>query len=648
MDPILLKQKVTKWVEACQFLKSADIKEQLDPAEWTAVDELSNLWNKNFEGNSVKDSAQEYISVLKQCENLHPNNLKIKEYSKQLTGVARDMLTKDAATYNEFKAALQSVLRENRPKQTKAPQSPQIPKVPQTPKKQPTPQTPKVPHTTTPRVNDTGEIIVKSVDFGNTYKDCSIINDYGTPIRVGSYYINPRLDIQTLRTATVKIHIVAYDRNNKKRYEYDSTVNLKGSGRYALTGYGNDKGTFFDEVGVMTYKFYCENTLLYTARLNVLPSLFANEPVRITSADFANVTYEGKVINDYGVTLPNTTQYMKPRIQITTSRVGDVKVQVVYKSPLGETMLSDTEIFVNGSGRYVLSGYGNKNGTCYKETGKWQISFKIDGKVVMTAPVTITGNNRTSVPPKTPRIHNVPKTPRINVNDNSHKRENKNWKKWLKWGLMALVVLVGYMVLKNNGCSKSNDDYRYVIADGVKLYADSTTQSNPLLVMNEGEQVKVIEDNGEWTCVKVEDGTRGYLHYSYLINEMEQAGLKTALDSADEAVRKKFDGLRYQVMKRQALVDMIGSSSDAGVKLMDVATTTSGATYGAVAYMLKTPSGVSVAAYSFGDNGYPSPEGSQTYNADKNIVSIRSITYSKANGYLVKIVDTSGKTIVME
>ncbi len=646
MDPILLKQKVTKWIEACQFLKSADIKDQLDPAEWTSVDELSNLWNKNFEANSVKDHAQEYISVLKQCENLHPNNLKIKEYSKQLTGVARDMLTKDAATYNEFKAALQAVLKENRPKQTKAPQTP---KTPQTPKKQPTPQTPKTPHTTTPRVNDTGEIIVKSVDFGNTDKNRSIIDDFGSPIRVGSYYVNPRLDIMTMRTATVKIHIVAYDRNGKKSYEYDSTVNLKGSGRYALTGYGNDKGTFFNEVGVMTYEFYCEGTLLHTARLNVLPSLHANDPIYITGADFANVTYEGNIINDYGATLPNTTQYLKSRIHVTTSRIGNVKVQVVYKSPSGGTDVNETDIFVKGSGRYVLIGYGNKNGKYYNEAGVWQISFKIDGKVVKTVPVTITGTNRTSVPPKTPKTYDAPRTPRIDYNNNSHKRKNENWKKWLKWCLVALAVFVGYKVLGNMGCSgSSDDDYRYVIADGVKLYADSTAKSEPLLTMNEGEKVKVVEDNGEWTRVKMEDGKRGYMHYSYLIGEEEQTRLKAVLGSADVDVRKKFDGLKYQVMKRQALVSMIGSNSASGMRLMDVATTTSGATYGAVVYMLETPVGVSVAAYSFDDNGYPSFEGSQTYEPGKNIVSIKSITYSNGRGYTVKVLDTSGKTIVME
>ena len=98
MNPILLKQRISKWIEACQYLKSAEIKEQLDTDEWTAIEELSNLWNKNFTANGVKDDALAHIDTLKRCEDMHPNNLKIKEMSKALTGVAREILTKDEAT----------------------------------------------------------------------------------------------------------------------------------------------------------------------------------------------------------------------------------------------------------------------------------------------------------------------------------------------------------------------------------------------------------------------------------------------------------------------------------------------------------------------------------------------------------------------
>uniref|UniRef100_UPI0040386240 hypothetical protein n=1 Tax=Prevotellamassilia timonensis TaxID=1852370 RepID=UPI0040386240 len=108
MDETILNINVKKWTESIQFLKSQEIKQQLDPAEWTAVDELSNLWNKDFDRDDVKATAAELVADLKRCENQHPNNLDIKKYSKQLTAVVREMLMKDRPTYEAFKLKLQT------------------------------------------------------------------------------------------------------------------------------------------------------------------------------------------------------------------------------------------------------------------------------------------------------------------------------------------------------------------------------------------------------------------------------------------------------------------------------------------------------------------------------------------------------------
>ena len=78
MDQIILNRNVKNWVEACQFLKSAEIKEQLDQEEWTAIEGLSNLWNKRYVQDEVEETARELIDILKKCENFHPNNLILK------------------------------------------------------------------------------------------------------------------------------------------------------------------------------------------------------------------------------------------------------------------------------------------------------------------------------------------------------------------------------------------------------------------------------------------------------------------------------------------------------------------------------------------------------------------------------------------
>ena len=119
MHEIILNPNVKNWVEACQFLKSAEIKDQLDQEEWTAIEGLSNLWNKRYVQDEVEDTAREFIDILKKCENFHPNNLDIKTYSKQLTGLARYMFTNDEATYEEFKGKLLEKFQKKRSEQKK-------------------------------------------------------------------------------------------------------------------------------------------------------------------------------------------------------------------------------------------------------------------------------------------------------------------------------------------------------------------------------------------------------------------------------------------------------------------------------------------------------------------------------------------------
>ena len=65
MDQIILNRNVKNWVEACQFLKSAEIKEQLDQEEWTAIEGLSNLWNKRYVQDEVEETARGLIDILK-------------------------------------------------------------------------------------------------------------------------------------------------------------------------------------------------------------------------------------------------------------------------------------------------------------------------------------------------------------------------------------------------------------------------------------------------------------------------------------------------------------------------------------------------------------------------------------------------------
>ena len=294
MNPILLKQRISKWIEACQYLKSAEIKEQLDTDEWTAIEELSNLWNKNFTANGVKDDALAHIDTLKRCEDMHPNNLKIKEMSKALTGVAREMLTKDEATYNEFKEALKKEIKQNRP----VPKAPPTPKVP--PRKivvgQNPPRVPVTPRTTA-TVRD---IVITGAEFRNTDYENNVIDNFGSTIRVGALYISSRLRITTDYYGSVTVKIRFTDPDGENRGVSTSTFDVSGSGSYITSGYGNRKGTFINIPGRWKLEYIIEDRLVYTGYMQVSPSVHAKDKVYVRSVLFADTDYDGNIIHDYG------------------------------------------------------------------------------------------------------------------------------------------------------------------------------------------------------------------------------------------------------------------------------------------------------------------------------------------------------------
>lgn len=488
MDQIILNRNVKNWVEACQFLKSAEIKDQLDQEEWTAIEGLSNLWNKRYVQDEVEDTAREFIDILKKCENFHPNNLDIKTYSKQLTGVARDMFTNDEATYEEFKGKLLEKFHKKRSEQKK--QAPENNKTSKDPVVDPIIinryvtnfldaylflSNPRIqqqlseqevksieaifsvlvnnqinqddkkllenavsflkgtenlhPNNLDIKTNSkqlTGvarevgfcdavvfaafakllktklaefeqkreeqnipRIEIKCVEFANFNNDNKIIDDYGIPMRVGLYYLTPRMTIDTnFYLSNQVFHIIILDSKGEIFDEYDiKNINLSGSKVYELTGWGNSRGTFFKQPGDFTYCVSYQNAELIRVPLKIYPSLQANAPIEITNVVFANYSNSGQVLNDYTSALPGGVQFLTPKLTLSTKHVGIITVNITFNSWAGTTMKHSCNIFVNGSGEYECIGYGNANGTCYKDGGDWTVTF--DGAFITTKSVNV-------------------------------------------------------------------------------------------------------------------------------------------------------------------------------------------------------------------------------------------------------------------
>ena len=63
MDKYILQLKVKKWAEACQFLKSEDVKNAMDPEEWSAIEILSKKWQTTSYSQLMVDECNEMIEV---------------------------------------------------------------------------------------------------------------------------------------------------------------------------------------------------------------------------------------------------------------------------------------------------------------------------------------------------------------------------------------------------------------------------------------------------------------------------------------------------------------------------------------------------------------------------------------------------------
>ena len=611
MNPILLKQRVSKWIDACQYLKSAEIKEQLSAQEWTAVEELSNLWNKNFTANGVKDDALAHIDTLKQCEDMHPNNLKIKEQSKALTGVAREMLTKDEATYNEFKEALKKEIKQNRPSSPVNPprveqKPPRVEQKPPRIEQKPPRIEQKPPRVEQKQIITARDISISSVEFRNTDDNERIINDYGKTLFVGSKYIGARVKITTKYSGPLKLIIRIYDSTGKHRGDSDVDVQLKGTGNYELIGYGNDTGTFYNRAGNWRFSFCVGNEEVYSAQVNLVVSQHAKDPVYIDSATFANVTYDGTIIVDYGGTLYNDTQYLKPKLKIRTTRVGITKFNISFKSPSGSVSTIDDEVMLSEDLREVtLVGYGNKQGSFFTP-GRWTVSFSVDGTLVKSFNVNIASKNGSYVPP------------RDTYNDRSSNDGGGGGgtggsgigAKILRWLLIAAVVLGGLYAVSNTNCSGDSDLVaEYAVAEGVKMYSKPALNSVVKMRLASGAKLYLLEREGDtgWIHVKTEDDTKGYIHESYVVNEVMHGRIEQIFTNSGEEIVKKLNKMKYQVMKRQALVNLlsgIGADISLTAKIID-ADVASASPYEAVAFLIEDGTDCVAASYKFSDSGEP-------------------------------------------
>lgn len=592
MDQIILNRNAEKWIEACQFLKSAEIKPQLDASEWTAVEGLSELWSKPYERGRVKENAEDLISILKECENLHTNNLDIKTYSKQLSGVARDMFLTDKQTFESFQDIMYKKTGKKRPdtkkKETPIPQkdsghkptidliminrhvqnfinayaflnSNEIKAALSDEEQQAIDCIGRILMATQRSSSDIRtlenaiEILkryenfhpnnlniktqskqlsgvarevglghieifiafakafnskkaelnkklesnkphlsITEVEFGQTSDKNEVLNAFGTQIEAGLYYLDTRLTIDTnIYQTKIDFHFIIQNRTGKVIKEYDLDTIVNGSGTYTLPGYGNTSGNFLPEPGNYTVIISFNRQILTKAPLKLIPSKRASAPIKIVKIDFANQDSKGNIINDYDEPLPINTQYLGTRLTLETEFRGEQEVNVSIISSKGTVHSFSDTIYIDGSGQYTISGYGNEKGTAYNEGGFWRIEFS--GKNI------------------------IKKSTRIRIG-----KKSRNWKKWLliAFGIYMAFKLIPMIPLMFAMFDSSES--RYTIAESSKFRsAPFINKNNEIGTFDYGQEVTFKKQKNEMWASISNSKQDGYISSILLMTKKE-------------------------------------------------------------------------------------------------------------------------------
>ena len=89
-----------------------------------------------------------------------------------------------------------------------------------------------------------------------------------------------------------------------------------------------------------------------------------------------------------------------------------------------------------------------------------------------------------------------------------------------EWSKIEFNNKTGYIYsdyLSNNNESSTNIIYKYVNANRVNFRQGASTSSKIYQVLNKGDKVKFISNNGEWSKIEFNNKT-GYMHSDYLSN----------------------------------------------------------------------------------------------------------------------------------
>ena len=276
---------------------------------------------------------------------------------------------------------------------------------------------------------------ITAIAFNDQDNDGKVIRAVGNKLYTDVTYLCPILTYTVHNPAgkvTLRYRIISPNGNELTNANATGTldISVKGGHKEELGGWGNDKKTLYKVAGEYKIEIYHLNKCIYKSSFTIhplgsqgrttptpappkpapTPTPTNSVPLKITSVSFVSTDPSAKIVTPSGNYIYNDIQYLNAKISGVASsslscnlhiRITDPsgKVKTNLKSSPKAGFYQSNFRCAAGQFSYVLTGWGNDNGTSYSTTGRYKYEIFYNDTCLYTTYVTIyekSGRHHTS------------------------------------------------------------------------------------------------------------------------------------------------------------------------------------------------------------------------------------------------------------
>lgn len=497
MNEIMMNQKVSKWNEACRFLKGNQ--SELSVEEWTAIELLADFWRERSFDEDTAAECEGLIATLSACDKLHISNLDIIKWSKEFRGIAKAMYTKDKETFEQFREAMKKFNRANRsqPSRTEAERQ------------------------SAPLTTPVNNILLKQ-HIQKWHKAAIYLLGVWDKLnsdeqkalhlllRIGNAEWNDKNQLEhciNILAESDKLHTANKDIIvQSKELRGICRQNLKDIESFLV--FRKALSTYLASNPLpapLIEEHRREEPVRPTPQQPRRPNSSFSPSIRITRVDFANGDIKGNLLSNFGNPIYTNTAYLTPRISYQVLRNGVGQADIWYKlfSPSGMLMTAQGGragytwhgiVGLTNSGTVALGGFGGDECTTFTATGTWTIEFYEEDHMLYRSQFSITDK------PVSPHKHN----------------------RWI-W-LLVIVALLwgGYKYWYKDYKNEKDAPRYYVYADKLFLRSSAVAdvEYNRKTTLSYGSELITLSNENGWAYVKA-NGKSGYVASDYILESAD-------------------------------------------------------------------------------------------------------------------------------